>query len=87
PEDQDSFKRLLADGSAFGIKLQYAIQPSPDGLAQAFVIGESFIGQDSVCLVLGDNIFWGPNFTPKLKSAVENAKQGKGATVFGYQVK
>ncbi|MDA0381221.1 glucose-1-phosphate thymidylyltransferase RfbA [Vibrio owensii] len=87
PEDQDSFKRLLGDGSAFGIKLQYAIQPSPDGLAQAFVIGESFIGQDSVCLVLGDNIFWGPNFTPKLKSAVENAKQGKGATVFGYQVK
>ncbi len=87
PEDQDSFKRLLGDGAAFGIKLQYAIQPSPDGLAQAFVIGESFIGQDSVCLVLGDNIFWGPNFTPKLKSAVENAKQGKGATVFGYQVK
>ncbi|GLR04698.1 glucose-1-phosphate thymidylyltransferase [Vibrio hyugaensis] len=87
PEDQDSFKRLLGDGSAFGIELQYAIQPSPDGLAQAFVIGESFIGQDSVCLVLGDNIFWGPNFTPKLKSAVENAKKGKGATVFGYQVK
>lgn len=87
PEDQESFKRLLGDGSTFGIELQYTIQPSPDGLAQAFVIGESFIGEDSVCLVLGDNIFWGPNFTRKLKSAVENAKQGKGATVFGYQVK
>lgn len=87
PEDQDSFKRLLGDGSDFGIELQYAIQPSPDGLAQAFIIGEEFIGDSSVCLVLGDNIFWGQNFRAKLQHAVENANLGKGATVFGYQVK
>ncbi|EHD0099006.1 glucose-1-phosphate thymidylyltransferase RfbA [Vibrio vulnificus] len=87
PEDQDSFKRLLGDGSNFGIELQYAIQPSPDGLAQAFIIGEEFIGDSSVCLVLGDNIFWGQNFRAKLQHAVENANLGKGATVFGYQVK
>ncbi|HFQ5342496.1 TPA: glucose-1-phosphate thymidylyltransferase RfbA [Vibrio vulnificus] len=87
PEDQDSFKRLLGDGSNFGIVLQYAIQPSPDGLAQAFIIGEEFIGDSSVCLVLGDNIFWGQNFRAKLQHAVENANLGKGATVFGYQVK
>lgn len=87
PEDGDSFKRLLGDGSQFGVKLQYAIQPSPDGLAQAFIIGEGFIGSDDVCLVLGDNIFYGQGFTPKLKHAVENAKNGNGATVFGYQVK
>lgn len=87
PEDKSSFQRLLGDGSQFGIKLEYAVQPSPDGLAQAFIIGEEFIGNHSVCLVLGDNIFWGQNFTPKLKSAVNNAKEGKGATVFGYQVK
>ncbi|ELV8635003.1 glucose-1-phosphate thymidylyltransferase RfbA [Vibrio vulnificus] len=87
PEDQDSFKRLLGDGSDFGIELQYAIQPSPDGLAQAFIIGEEFIGKDSVCLVLGDNIFWGQNFRAKLQHAVENANLGKGATVFGYQVR
>lgn len=87
PEDQDSFKRLLGDGSDFGIELQYAIQPSPDGLAQAFLIGEEFIGDSSVCLVLGDNIFWGQNFRAKLQHAVENANLGKGATVFGYQVK
>lgn len=87
PEDQDSFKRLLGDGSDFGIDLQYAIQPSPDGLAQAFIIGEEFIGDSSVCLVLGDNIFWGQNFRAKLQHAVENASEGKGATVFGYQVK
>lgn len=87
PEDSDSFKRLLGDGSRFGIKLSYTIQPNPDGLAQAFILGEDFIGSDDVCLVLGDNIFYGQGFTPKLKHAVENAKNGQGATVFGYQVK
>ena len=87
PEDSDSFKRLLGDGSRFGITLSYIIQPSPDGLAQAFILGEEFISGDDVCLVLGDNIFYGQGFTPKLKHAVENAKNGQGATVFGYQVK
>lgn len=87
PEDSDSFKRLLGDGSQFGIELSYEIQPSPDGLAQAFILGEGFIGNDDVCLVLGDNIFYGQGFSPKLKHAVENAKMGQGATVFGYQVK
>lgn len=87
PEDSDSFKRLLGDGSRFGIELTYTVQPTPDGLAQAFILGEEFIGSDDVCLVLGDNIFYGHGFTPKLKHAVENAKNGKGATVFGYQVK
>ncbi|HHX8262958.1 glucose-1-phosphate thymidylyltransferase RfbA [Vibrio diabolicus] len=87
PEDQEGFQRLLGDGSEFGIELQYAIQPSPDGLAQAFIIGEEFIGDDSVCLVLGDNIFYGQGFSPKLKKAVETAESGNGATVFGYQVK
>lgn len=87
PEDKSSFERLLGDGSQFGIKLEYAIQPSPDGLAQAFIIGEDFIGDDNVCLVLGDNIFWGQSLSPKLKHAVENARSGNGATVFGYQVK
>ncbi len=84
PEDIDGFKRLLGDGSQFGTQLSYAIQPSPDGLAQAFIIGEAFIGQSNVCLVLGDNIFYGQGFTPMLRQAV--ARQ-KGATVFGYQVK
>ena len=84
PEDKESFERLLGDGSQFGVRLQYAIQPSPDGLAQAFIIGEDFIGDSNVCLVLGDNIFYGQGFTPMLKQAV--ARQ-KGATVFGYQVK
>ena len=84
-EDQESFKRLLGDGSQLGINLTYEVQPSPDGLAQAFLIGEEFIGNDPVCLVLGDNIFYGQDFTPKLKRAVESAKTG-GATVFGYQV-
>nr|BCN18213.1 glucose-1-phosphate thymidylyltransferase [Vibrio metoecus] len=87
PEDQASFQRLLGDGSQFGIELEYAVQESPDGLAQAFVIGEEFIGNSSVCLVLGDNIFWGQGFRPKLQQAVINANNGQGATVFGYQVK
>jgi glucose-1-phosphate thymidylyltransferase len=84
PEDKDSFVRLLGDGSQLGIRLQYAVQPSPDGLAQAFIIGEEFIGDSNVCLVLGDNIFYGQGFTPMLKQAVA---RGQGATVFGYQVK
>jgi len=87
PEDSDSFKRLLGDGSRFGVELSYTVQPSPDGLAQAFILGEEFIGFDDVCLLLGDNIFYGQGFSPKLKHAVENAKNGLGATVFGYQVK
>lgn len=87
PEEQVLFKRLLGDGSRFGVELSYTIQPSPDGLAQAFILGEEFIGSDDVCLVLGDNIFYGQGFSPKLKHAVENAKNGQGATVFGYQVK
>jgi glucose-1-phosphate thymidylyltransferase len=87
PEDQPAFERLLQDGRQFGVNLCYAIQPSPDGLAQAFIIGEEFIGTDDVCLVLGDNIYYGQGFTPKLKEAVKKAKEGKGATVFGYQVK
>jgi glucose-1-phosphate thymidylyltransferase len=87
PEDSDSFKRLLGDGSQFGIELSYTVQPNPDGLAQAFILGQDFIGNDDVCLVLGDNIFYGQGFTPKLKQAVQNAKNGQGATVFGYQVK
>ncbi|HAT6343010.1 TPA: glucose-1-phosphate thymidylyltransferase RfbA [Aeromonas hydrophila] len=84
PEDQVSFRRLLGDGSQFGISLEYAIQPSPDGLAQAFIIGEEFIGNDNVCLALGDNIFWGQGFSPILKNA---AARSTGASVFGYQVK
>ncbi|MDW2092039.1 glucose-1-phosphate thymidylyltransferase RfbA [Vibrio sp. 1865] len=84
PEDNAGFKRLLGDGSDFGINLEYAIQPSPDGLAQAFLIGEEFIGDDSVCLVLGDNIFYGQSFSDTLKRA---AARESGATVFGYQVK
>ncbi|MBR9846556.1 MAG: glucose-1-phosphate thymidylyltransferase RfbA [Algicola sp.] len=84
PEDNAGFKRLLGDGSDFGINLEYAIQPSPDGLAQAFIIGEDFIGDDSVCLVLGDNIFYGQSFSNTLKRA---ASRESGATVFGYQVK
>jgi len=84
PEDQSGFIRTLGDGSDFGINLTYEVQPSPDGLAQAFIIGEDFIGDDSVCLVLGDNIFWGQGFTPILKSA---ANRNSGASVFGYQVK
>jgi glucose-1-phosphate thymidylyltransferase len=87
PDDMAGYKRLLKDGSQFGINITYAEQVSPDGLAQAFIIGEEFIGKDDVCLVLGDNIFYGQGFTPKLLEAVNKAKDGKGATVFGYQVK
>ena len=83
PEDSDSFKRLLGDGSQFGVNLNYAIQPNPDGLAQAFIIGEEFIGTDSVCLVLGDNIYYGHGLTEKLNSATQRKE---GATVFGYHV-
>ena len=86
PEDQAGFKRLLGDGSDYGINLKYAIQPSPDGLAQAFIIGEEFIGDDSVCLVLGDNIFYGQHFSERLLNAKVKTKQ-EIATVFGYQVK
>lgn len=84
PEDLPNYKNLLGDGNNFGIQLSYAGQPSPGGLAQAFIIGEEFIGDDSVCLVLGDNIFYGQGFSPKLKQA---AALTFGATVFGYQVK
>ncbi|AFJ54780.1 MAG: glucose-1-phosphate thymidylyltransferase [Pseudomonadales bacterium RIFCSPLOWO2_12_60_38] len=84
PVDIDGFKRLLGDGSDFGVNISYAVQPQPDGLAQAFIIGQEFIGDDSVCLVLGDNIFYGQGFSPMLRSA---AGQASGASVFGYQVK
>jgi glucose-1-phosphate thymidylyltransferase len=83
PEDQDGFKRLLGDGNQWGINLSYAIQPSPDGLAQAFIIGEDFIGEDSVCLVLGDNIYYGQGLSKLLQTA---AALDKGAIIFGYQV-
>ncbi|HEJ9487658.1 MULTISPECIES: glucose-1-phosphate thymidylyltransferase RfbA [Proteus] len=83
PDDITSFQRLLGDGSAFGVHLQYKIQPSPDGLAQAFILGEEFIGDDHCCLVLGDNIYFGQGFSPKLKQV---AQRERGATVFGYQV-
>lgn len=86
PYDLPSFKRLLGDGSDYGISLSYAEQPSPDGLAQAFIIGEQFIGSDDVCLILGDNIFYGGFFTPMLHNAVKAAKDEKKATVFGYWV-
>jgi len=86
PFDLPSFKRLLGDGSDYGCKFEYAEQPSPDGLAQAFIIGEKFIGNDSACLVLGDNIFNGNGFSALLKKAVEDAEQNNKATVFGYWV-
>ena len=86
PQDLPGFERLLGDGSDYGVNFQYAEQPSPDGLAQAFIIGEEFIGDDSVCLVLGDNIFYGQGFRPMLVKAVENAEQHNKATVFGYYV-
>ena len=86
PDDTPRFEALLGDGHQFGIELSYAVQPSPDGLAQAFIIGEEFIGNDSVCLVLGDNIFYGQSFTAMLKRAVANAENEQKATVFGYYV-
>ena len=86
PQDLPGFKRLLGDGSDYGVKLEYAEQPSPDGLAQAFLIGKEFIGDDSVCLVLGDNIFHGSNFRHILREAVRTAEQDHKATVFGYRV-
>ena len=86
PYDLPGFKRLLGDGSDLGVRFEYAEQPSPDGLAQAFIIGEAFIGDDSVCLVLGDNIFYGSGFTGMLKQAVISAEQNNHATVFGYYV-
>ncbi len=84
PEDNTAFKRLLGDGSQFGIQLSYAVQPKPEGLAQAFIIGETFLAGDSACLVLGDNIFYGQGFSSMLQTAM---KKDRGATVFGYQVK
>ena len=87
PEDATTFHRLLGDGSQFGLHLSYAEQPSPDGLAQAFIIGEEFIGKDDVCLILGDNIFYGQHFSQMLTQAVTNVQQEQKATVFGYYVK
>ena len=87
PEDAPAFHRLLGDGSQFGLHLSYAEQPSPDGLAQAFIIGEEFIGKDDVCLILGDNIFYGQHFSQMLSQAVTNVQQEQKATVFGYYVK
>jgi glucose-1-phosphate thymidylyltransferase len=84
PYDLPGFKRLLGDGSDLGVRFEYAEQPSPDGLAQAFIIGEKFIGNDSACLVLGDNIFYGAGFTKLLRNAVEDADKNGKATVFGY---
>ena len=86
PQDTPRFESLLGDGRQFGVNLTYAVQPSPDGLAQAFIIGERFIGDDSVCLVLGDNIFYGQSFTRMLKEAVDKAENEQKATVFGYYV-
>lgn len=86
PQDLPGFKRLLGDGSDYGVRFAYAEQPSPDGLAQAFIIGEEFIGNDSACLVLGDNIFYGSGFIPLLKEALQTAEQDGKATVFGYWV-
>ena len=86
PQDTPRFQDLLGDGSQFGLQLSYAVQPSPDGLAQAFIIGEEFIGDDCVAMVLGDNIFAGHGLKTRLQAAVENAESGKGATVFGYYV-
>lgn len=87
PKDLPQYKRLLGDGSKFGLSFEYAAQEKPEGLAQAFIIGEEFIGPEAVCLVLGDNVFYGPNFSPKLIEAARKAEQGSTATVFGYQVK
>lgn len=87
PRDLPMFRDLLGDGSSFGVRFQYKIQPSPDGLAQAFLLGEDFIGKDSVCLILGDNIFHGSYFIPKLQAAINDADINNRATVFGYWVK
>lgn len=87
PQDLPGFRRLLGDGSDYGLRFEYAEQPSPDGLAQAFIIGERFIGDDAACLVLGDNIFYGSYFTSKLKEAVKDAEENDRATIFGYWVK
>ena len=86
PQDTPRFENLLGDGHQFGVNLTYAVQPSPDGLAQAFIIGADFIGADSVAMVLGDNIFAGHGLKKRLQAAVQNAENGKGATVFGYYV-
>lgn len=86
PQDLPGFRRLLGDGSDYGVRISYAEQPSPDGLAQAFIIGENFVGDDSVCLVLGDNIFHGSNFSVTLREAVRTAEEDGMATVFGYRV-
>lgn len=86
PQDLPGFRRLLGDGAEYGVYLEYAEQPRPEGLAQAFLIGEKFVGEDSVCLVLGDNIFYGQSFTRMLREAVETAEKEKKATVFGYYV-
>lgn len=86
PQDMPGFRRLLGDGSSFGVKFSYEVQPSPDGLAQAFIIGEKFVGNDSVCLVLGDNIFYGAGFTGLLKESVRLAEEEHKASVFGYWV-
>jgi glucose-1-phosphate thymidylyltransferase len=86
PEDMPSFRRLLGDGSDYGVNFSYAVQPSPDGLAQAFIIGKDFIGDDAACLVLGDNIFYGNGLTPMLQEAVSSAEERGKATVFGYWV-
>ena len=86
PQDLPGFRRLLGDGSDYGVRFAYAEQPSPDGLAQAFLIGEEFVGDDAVCLVLGDNIFYGQSFTRMLKEAVNQAEKASKATVFGYYV-
>ncbi|MBP5366738.1 MAG: glucose-1-phosphate thymidylyltransferase RfbA [Bacteroidales bacterium] len=86
PQDIDGFRRLLGDGSDYGVNFQYAVQPSPDGLAQAFIIGRDFIGNDNACLVLGDNIFYGQSFSRTLKNAVANAEKENKATIFGYWV-
>lgn len=86
PEDQGSFQRLLGDGSELGMRFEYAVQPSPDGLAQAFILGRDFIGDDDVCLILGDNIYYGHELGRLLQSAVANARNDNKATVFGYHV-
>jgi glucose-1-phosphate thymidylyltransferase len=87
PSDLPNFKKLLGDGSQFGVNFSYKEQPSPDGLAQAFILGEEFIGDESAALILGDNIFYGPGFSCTMQKAIKNIENGGGATVFGYQVK